>query len=204
MPRHPRLLRALSKDALVFAYHRGDKANLQSKLGRWLYALRLPFLASEYLALTLYRLRVTLKAAHIPLIPFILNGICAVGWGIRIGDHVVVQGGVYIPHGQIILDGLVAIETGCVLCPWITLGLVQGDVRGPRLEEGVFVGTGAKILGPGHIGYGARIGANAVVLSDVPAWSTAIGAPARTISQSRTLDPAAAGGVSEETACAPS
>ena len=186
----PPLFRALSRDALAFASHRGEAAKVRTKFGRGLYALRLPFAASEYLGLALYRVRVSLKTAHIPLIPGALSWLCAIAWGIRIGDPVVVQGGVYIPHGQIVLDGLAVIETGCVLCPWVTIGLVQGDrfgprseegLFGPRLEEGVFVGTGAKILGHVRVGAQARIGANAVVLSDVPAWATAVGVPARII-----------------------
>jgi len=47
----------------------------------------------------------------------------------------------------------------------------------------VSVGTGAKILGPVKVGKGAKIGANAVVLCDVPAGATAVGVPARVIAR---------------------
>lgn len=63
---------------------------------------------------------------------------------------------------------------------WLESSVVIGDNRGgsPVLGRGVFVGSGAKVIGPLKVGDGARIGANAVVLKDVPAGATAIGIPA--------------------------
>jgi serine O-acetyltransferase len=55
--------------------------------------------------------------------------------------------------------------------------------QSPTLGNDIFIGAGAKVIGPLHIGDGARIGANAVVLSDVPAWSTVAGIPARVVKQ---------------------
>ncbi len=83
------------------------------------------------------------------------------------------------------IDGLVKIGRRAVLCPWITIGLQQGNVNGPTLAEGVFVGTGAKILGDVKIGAHAKIGANCVVVHDVPAGATAVGVPARVIESGR-------------------
>jgi serine O-acetyltransferase len=171
---------------MVFAFHRGEGAKVRTKFGRVVYALRLPFRATEYLALALYRFRVALKATHIPLLPTLINWSCAIAWGIRIGDPVVIQDGIYIPHGEIVIGGPALIGRGAVLFPWVTIGLLEGDIRAPRLEEGVFVGTGAKILGPVRVGVGARIGANAVVVTDVPPWATAVGAPARAIPRADT------------------
>jgi serine O-acetyltransferase len=64
---------------------------------------------------------------------------------------------------------------------WLESGVVIGDNRGgvPVLEDDVFVGSGAKVIGGVRLGVGARVGANAVVLKDVPAGHTAIGIPAR-------------------------
>lgn len=63
----------------------------------------------------------------------------------------------------------------------------QRDQSGePVLDDGVVVGVGARILGPVHVGAGARVGANAVVLDDVPAGGTAVG-PRATIHPPRTV-----------------
>lgn len=51
----------------------------------------------------------------------------------------------------------------------------------PVIENDVMIGTGARILGPVRIGCGARIGANAVVISDIPPGATAVGTPARVV-----------------------
>jgi serine O-acetyltransferase len=67
----------------------------------------------------------------------------------------------------------------------VTLGGTSLDKgkRHPTLEDGVIVGAGAQILGPIRVGAGARIGANAVVLSDVTKGATMVGIPARMIMQ---------------------
>lgn len=166
---------------MVYAYHRSEMDKIGSKVGRWLYILRLPFRASEFFALVLYRLRVLLRAWHIPVMPTLLNWMCVIGWGIRIADPAILDEGIYIPHGLVEIEGLTYIGRRCYLAPDVGIGLVQGDLRGPRFENSVFVGTGAKILGPVTIGSSTTIGANAVVLTDVPARSTAVGVPARVL-----------------------
>jgi serine O-acetyltransferase len=98
---------------------------------------------------------------------------------VSIGDPVVVHPGVYVVHGQVVIDGLVEVGSGTVIFPWVTVGLRAGNVRGATIEEGVSIGTGAKIIGPVRVGAGARIGANAVVIADVEANATAVGLPAR-------------------------
>ena len=55
------------------------------------------------------------------------------------------------------------------------------DPRGPVIGDRVFIGTGAKVLGAITVGDDARIGANAVVIEDVPAGATVVGAPARVV-----------------------
>ncbi|KAI0493143.1 hypothetical protein KFK09_027419 [Dendrobium nobile] len=57
-------------------------------------------------------------------------------------------------------------------------GKETGD-RHPKIEDGVLVGAGTQILGNVRIGKGAKVGAGSVVLKDVPAWTTAVGNPAR-------------------------
>lgn len=70
----------------------------------------------------------------------------------------------------------------CTLRQGVTLGNRRPDDDGaPHIGDDVEFGAYAQVLGPLHIGHGARIGAMSVVLQDVPAGWTAVGAPARTI-----------------------
>lgn len=64
---------------------------------------------------------------------------------------------------------------------WLESSVVIGDNRGgsPTLGDHVFIGSGAKVIGALHVGHHSRIGANAVVLKDVPDHATAVGIPAR-------------------------
>ena len=95
-----------------------------------------------------------------------------------------IAAGVKFPHPNgVVIHQSSVVEEGCMIMQQVTLGqLATGD--GPRLQRGVYVGAGAKLLDPITIGEGARIGANAVVLEDVPSFATAVGAPARIILRS--------------------
>ena len=68
--------------------------------------------------------------------------------------------------------------------------------QSPVIGDDVFIGAGAKILGSVHVGDGARIGANAVVVRDVPPHATVVGIPAKVV---RMRDPALSG--ESETTC---
>ena len=94
----------------------------------------------------------------------------------------------FIDHGMGVVIGETA-EVGddVMLYHQVTLGgrSLEQTKRHPTVGDGVIVGAGARILGPVEIGARSRIGANAVVVSDVPTESSAVGIPAR----SRPLDP---------------
>lgn len=82
--------------------------------------------------------------------------------------------------GGIVISGDTVIGDDVTLRHGVTLGLRRTGVAGaPVIGDRVDIGAGAKILGPVHIGAGAVIGANAVVLCDVPAGALAVGVPAR-------------------------
>lgn len=98
---------------------------------------------------------------------------------VSIGDPVLMHPGIYVIHGQIVLDGIVEVGPGTVIGPWVTIGLRAGNVQGAVIDRDVNIGTGAKLIGPVTIGAGAQIGANAVVIDDVEAGVTVVGVPAR-------------------------
>lgn len=99
--------------------------------------------------------------------------------GAKIGEKL------FIDHGMGIVIGETAeIGNNVLLYHGVTLGGVGGDKnakRHPTVEDDVIIGAGAKILGPITIGKGAKIGANSVVLEDIPPYSTAVGAPAKVV-----------------------
>jgi serine O-acetyltransferase len=82
--------------------------------------------------------------------------------------------------GGIVVSGDAVFGDDCVIRNGVTVGLRNRGIRGsPCLGNRVDIGAGAKLLGPIHIGDDAAIGANAVVLCDVPPNSIAVGIPAR-------------------------
>jgi len=107
---------------------------------------------------------------------------CRNVYGIELPYSVQVGQDVVIEHqGGIVIHGASVIGDGCVIRQGCTLGIrrVSDLDAAPVLEAGVDLGAGAVILGRIRIGRGAKIGANAVVLIDVPAGGVALGVPAR-------------------------
>jgi len=89
-----------------------------------------------------------------------------------------------IDHGMGVVIGETA-EVGddCYLYHQVTLGVARtsGGKRHPTVGNNVIIGAGAKVLGPIHIGDNARVGANSVVLDNVPNDITVVGMPARPV-----------------------
>lgn len=105
--------------------------------------------------------------------------------GIEIHPGAKIGRNVFIDHGMGVVIGETAeVGNNVTIYHGVTLGGVGGEKgtkRHPTIEDDVMIGTGAKILGPITIGKGAKIGANAVVLEDIPQQATAVGVPARII-----------------------
>jgi serine O-acetyltransferase len=108
-------------------------------------------------------------------------------YGIELPYTVELGRRVVIEHaGAIVIHGASRIGDDCILRQGVTLGMrsVERPTEAPELGARVDVGAGAKILGAVRIGDRARIGANAVVLQDVPAGASAVGVPARILTDS--------------------
>ena len=95
-------------------------------------------------------------------------------------------GGAILPHPNgVVIHPRAVFGPNCVIFQQVTIGTRGWNRPAPVIGAGVEIGAGAKLLGPITIGDGARIGANAVVMCDVPAGCTAVGIPARVVNRRR-------------------
>jgi serine O-acetyltransferase len=163
----------------VTAMHRGERYEFRSTLDAALQAARLAWVSDAFIAQAMYRAKARLQALGVPVLPRLLHRLAMLSAQVSIGDPVVVAPGVYIVHGSVVIDGLVEIESGVVISPFVTIGLRAGDYNGPTVGQGVRIGTGAKLIGPVKIGERATVGAGAIVVEDVAAGVTVVGVPAR-------------------------
>jgi serine O-acetyltransferase len=152
-------------------------------------------LYASFWAMLFHRVAHATQALGIPFFPRLISQIARFLTGIEIHPGAVIGKGLFIDHGMGVVIGETAIlGSDVLLFHGVTLGGVGAEPgrRHPKLGDGVLVGAGAKVLGAITIGAGARIGAQAVVLTDVPPLATAVGVPAK----SRVHPPGDAGRVS--------
>ena len=101
-------------------------------------------------------------------------GQCIIGRGAEFGP------GFVLIHSQgVVINGAVRGGSNIYIEHQVTIGAERN--QNPTLGSNIFIGAGAKIVGAVCIGDGARIGANAVVVQDVPAHSSVVGIPARVV-----------------------
>ena len=92
--------------------------------------------------------------------------------------------GLMLPHPNgVVIHQDAVIGNNCMIMQQVTIGRTA-DEGVPTIGNDVYIGAGAKVLGSVSVGDGARIGAQAVVISDVPAHCTAVGIPAQIIERS--------------------
>ncbi|MGI4893802.1 MAG: serine O-acetyltransferase [Janthinobacterium lividum] len=94
-----------------------------------------------------------------------------------------------LPHSGrgVVLHPSSRLGSDVTLYHGVTLGVSGGDLP-PVVEDGSYLGAGAKIIGNITVGAGAKVGANAVVVRDVPTGATAVGVPARILPTRRDTD----------------
>lgn len=144
----------------IFLLYQGVHATLYHRLAHWLYCRHRKFLARLVSQWSRFWTGIEIHP------------------GARIGRRLVID------HGMGIVIGETA-EVGddCLLYHGVTLGGTGKDQgkRHPTIGNNVLISCGAKVLGPFRVGDNARIAANAVVLSEVPADATAVGIPAQIV-----------------------
>jgi serine O-acetyltransferase len=135
-------------------------------------------------AICLHRIGHWLWVKRVPLIPRLISHIARFLTGIEIHPGASIGPGFFIDHGMgVVIGETTEIGESVILFQGVTLG-GTGKERGkrhPTLGSHVVVGAGAKILGAITIGDHVKIGANSVVLRSVPAHSTVVGIPAKSI-----------------------
>jgi serine acetyltransferase len=140
--------------------------------------LRDAALYDGFAVLALQRLRESAQRRRVPLVNRFVRALQTALYGIEIGKDVSLGPGVCFVHtlGNVI-GGDAKIGARVRVLGNVTVGTAKDDGY-PTIEDDVTIGAGARVLGPVSIGRGAVIGANAVVLTDVPAGATAVGVPA--------------------------
>ena len=135
-------------------------------------------------ALIAYRIAHFLYTKKLFFLARLISQISRFFTGIEIHPGAKIGKGLVIDHGMGVVIGETAeIGDNVLLYHGVTLGGTGKDKgkRHPTLGDNVIIGAGAKVLGPIYIGSNSKIGANSVVLRDVPEGATAVGIPAKNI-----------------------
>jgi serine O-acetyltransferase len=131
-------------------------------------------------ALLAHRVANALHRGGVPIFPRMLAAVSRSLTGIEIHPAAVIGCGLFIDHGMGVVIGETAeIGDNVTLYQGVTLGgtgFATGK-RHPTIQDNVTIGSGAKLLGPIVVGHGSKIGANSVVIHDVPPNSTVVGNP---------------------------
>ena len=142
-------------------------------------AVKVALSQDGYKVLLTTRLRESARRWHIPGANHALRLATSIVYGIEIGNEIELGDGVNFAHTLgTVIGGTSKVGARVKFMGNNTVGTAK-DNGCPVIEDDVVVGCGARILGPIRIGKGAFIGANAVVLSDVPAGAVVSGIPAK-------------------------
>lgn len=117
----------------------------------------------------------------------LVSGVNFLVFKIEVPSSLKIGPGLVIPHPQGTVLGAREIGSNVTIFHQVTLGAIEADFvfmpsKRPKVCDGVTLGVGSKILGSVTLGDNCTIGANAVVLNDVPVDATAVGVPAKVVS----------------------
>jgi serine O-acetyltransferase len=135
-------------------------------------------------AILTHRFSHAMHESGIPVLPTALAYASRAVTGVEIHPAARIGNDFFIDHGAGVVIGETA-EVGCrvTIYQGVTLGGTgfQRGKRHPTVEDNVTIGSGAKLLGPITVGHGAKVGANTVVVADVPSNATVVGNPGHTV-----------------------
>ncbi|HKJ36757.1 MAG TPA: serine O-acetyltransferase EpsC [Solirubrobacterales bacterium] len=135
-------------------------------------------------AILSHRVAHAMHESGVPLVPRLLAHASRAVTGVEIHPAARIGHDFFIDHGSGVVIGETA-EIGCCVTIYqgVTLGGTgfQRGKRHPSVQDNVTIGSGAKLLGPITVGHGAKVGANTVVIGDVPPNSTVVGIPGHTV-----------------------
>ena len=142
------------------------------------------FFSPRFMPVALFRLGHACASHHMRPIGKVFSLLNFVLFGLEIGVDCKIGPGLYFPHTSGTVLGAHSIGSNAVIYHNVTVGAkvpdlaFNGSVR-PRIGDNVFLGAGAKVLGPVRVGDDVVVAANCVVVKDVPAGSLVAGVPGR-------------------------
>ena len=135
-------------------------------------------------AVLAHRVAHALHDASVPIVPRAIAYLSRMATGVEIHPAANIGDGLFIDHGMGVVIGETAdIGDDVTLYQGVTLGgtgFATGK-RHPTVGDNVTIGSGAKLLGPIEVGHGAKVGANSVVITDVPPNCTVVGNPGHVV-----------------------
>lgn len=134
----------------------------------------------------LHRLARACRRLHVPLVPSLVRYALFFGCGCILPDTVSIGEGTTLAYGGlgVHVHPDARIGRNVVICEQVTIGGRSPHFGAPVIEDDCRIGVGARILGPITLGRGSCVGANAVVVEDVPPGSVVAGVPARVVRRS--------------------
>lgn len=144
---------------------------------------RMLFLYQSFRATTWFRLASWCRIAGIRGVPGAIQRRMLRLYGLEIPISTLIGGGLYIGHPVGVTITCERLGSNATIIGLNTIGY-RNVLRWPRLGDRLYLGTGAKVLGDLEVGDNVLVGANAVVVKDVPSNTTVVGIPARPIDRS--------------------
>lgn len=134
-------------------------------------------------AIHLHRLQRWLMDRGVPVLPRVVHRLIFLLFNCVVPPEAELGPGTWFGYGGmgVVIHKRARLGARVFLSPQVTIGGRSGHWEVPVVEDDVYIGTGAKVLGPIRVGRGATIGANAVVIRDVPEEAVVAGVPARVV-----------------------